>query len=273
MRKLQATIIKELAVQPSIKPEAEITRRVQFLVNYAIASGASGFVLGISGGQDSTLAGMLTQRAALALRAAGHEASFTAVRLPYRVQRDEADARLAVETIGPDHQLEFNIGESVDALVEEFSGATDEQLSDFNRGNVKARMRMIAQYAIAGDQRLLVVGTDHAAEAVTGFFTKFGDGAADVLPLAGLTKSQGRQLLEHLGAPERLIHKTPTADLLDEVPGQPDAVELGFDYDTIDAYLTGKKIPNAQAEAIEARYLATAHKRQGPVTPLDKWWR
>ncbi|MBD4935857.1 ammonia-dependent NAD(+) synthetase, partial [Xanthomonas citri pv. citri] len=80
------------------------------------------------------------------------------------------------------------------------------------------RTRMIAQYAIGGQEGLLVLGTDHAAEAVTGFFTKYGDGGADLLPLTGLTKRQGRTLLKELGAPERLYLKEPTADLLDEKP-------------------------------------------------------
>ncbi|MBX4298572.1 NAD(+) synthase, partial [Mycobacterium tuberculosis] len=91
----------------------------------------------------------------------------------------------------------------------------DDKLSDFNKGNVKARTRMITQYAIAGQEGLLVIGTDHAAEAVTGFFTKYGDGGAGRLPLAGLSKRQGRSLLKELGADERLYLKVPTADLLD----------------------------------------------------------
>src|SRR5690606_34047939 len=112
--------------------------------------------------------------------------------------------------------------------------ALAEPLRDFTKGNVKARARMIAQYAIAGQHGHLVVGTDHAAEAVTGFFTKFGDGGADVLPLSGLTKRQGKQLLEALGAPERLYLKLPTADLLDERPGQTDETDLGISYAQID---------------------------------------
>ena len=146
-------------------------------------------------------------------------------------------------------------------------------IRDSTKGNVKARVRMIAQYAIAGQSALLVVGTDHAAEAVTGFFTKYGDGGADLLPLSGLTKRQGRSLLEHLGAPERLYTKAPTADLLDNKPGQTDETELGIRYAQIDDYLEGKDTDHAVAELIEARYLATRHKRALPVTPFDDWWR
>lgn len=124
---------------------------------------------------------------------------------------------------------------------------------------------MIAQYAIAGDKGLLVVGTDHAAEAVTGFFTKYGDGGADILPLSGLTKRQGKALLRELGAPERFITKAPTADLLDATPAQADESELGLTYDTIDDYLEGKAVDASIARQIENRYTATAHKRNLPV--------
>ncbi|MFM2475522.1 NAD(+) synthase, partial [Burkholderia cenocepacia] len=142
--------------------------------------------------------------------------------------------------------------------------AAGADLADFARGNVKARIRMVVQYAIAGRDDLLVVGTDHAAEAVTGFFTKHGDGAADVLPLTGLTKGQGRALLEHLGAPERLVAKTPTADLLDDAPGQSDETELGLTYAQIDAYLEGREVPSDVADRIEDRYERTRHKRHLP---------
>src|SRR5664279_2896430 len=120
---------------------------------------------------------------------------------------------------------------------------------------------------------MLVVGTDHAAEAVTGFFTKFGDGGADILPLSGLTKRQGRALLEHLGAPERLYLKAPTADLLDDTPGQTDEANLGLSYTQIDDYLEGKEVDAAVADAIQLRYIATQHKRTVPVTPFDDWWQ
>jgi NAD+ synthase len=133
-------------------------------------------------------------------------------------------------------------------------------------------MRMIAQYALAGERGLLVVGTDHAAEAVTGFFTKFGDGGADILPLTGLTKRQGRALMRELGAPERLYLKTPTADLLDGNPGQSDEANLGLTYQDIDAFLEGEEIAPEVAERIEARFLQTRHKRTVPVSMFDDWW-
>lgn len=273
MRELQAEIIRTLGAVPEIDPAAEVERRVGFLVDYLAAAHANGFVLGISGGQDSSLAGRLCQLAAERVRDAGGRATFTAVRLPYGVQADEADAQLALGFIRPDETVTFDIRRGTDGIEAEFADATGSELADFVKGNVKARERMVAQYALAGAAGLLVVGTDHAAEAVTGFFTKFGDGAADILPLSGLTKRQGKALLQHLGAPERLWLKAPTADLLDDDPGQTDEANLGLSYQQIDDYLEGREVDAAIAEAIESRYRATEHKRRTPVTPFDTWWR
>lgn len=273
MRPLQAHIVEELHVSPTIDPPAEVERRVAFLTEYVEATGAAGLVLGISGGQDSSLAGRLCQLAVERLAAAGRETSFIAVRLPYAVQADEEDAVLALSFIQPQQTVTFDVKQAVDGFQDEFLRATGAPITDFNKGNVKARARMIAQYALAGQSRMLVVGTDHAAEAITGFFTKFGDGGADVLPLTGLSKRQGKQVLAYLGAPERLYLKAPTADLLDDNPGQTDEDNLGLSYETIDTYLEGGDVDDDAAEALEARYLATRHKRELPVSPFDGWWR
>jgi len=272
MRDLQARIIAELNVSPVIEPADQVRARIDFLKAYLRTSGASGFVLGISGGQDSTLAGLLCRQAVEELIEEGDQARFVAVRLPYGTQHDEADAQLALAYIQPPETVVFNIKESVDELAEEYGEGVGTALSDFGKGNVKARMRMVAQYAIAGEGRLLVVGTDHAAEAVTGFFTKYGDGGADILPLTGLTKRQGRALLEYLEAPEHLHRKVPTADLLDHDPGQSDEANLGLKYHDIDAFLEGEEIDPEIAERIEQRYLETRHKRAAPVSMFDDWW-
>jgi len=273
MREEQARIIRELNVSAEIDAGAEIDRRVGFLVDYVRSTGAKGLVLGISGGQDSSLAGRLCQLAVERLTADGIAAEFVAVRLPYAVQADEEDAQLAVAFIRPTRVITFDIKRGVDGVAAEFGDAVGEKISDFTKGNTKARMRMVAQYALAGDHGLLVVGTDHAAEAITGFFTKFGDGGADILPLSGLSKRQGRALLEALDAPERLYLKHPTADLLDDNPGQTDENNLGIKYSEIDDYLEGKVVDDTVAVALEARYRLTEHKRQLPVTPADAWWR
>lgn len=270
MSALQQEIIRDLGVRPDIDPEVEIEQRTAFLADYLGQTGLQGFALGISGGQDSLLAGMLGQRAAERRREAGFDASFHALLLPYGAQADREDALLACKVIGPDavHDMDIKLG--TDGMATAYDRSEGHPMRDFDKGNVKARMRMIAQYAVASEHKLLVIGTDHAAEAVTGFFTKYGDGGADVLPLSGLNKRQGRQLLRTLGVPEIFTTKKPTADLLDNTPGQADEHELGITYDQLDDYLEGREVADEIADKIEDRYLATAHKRNLPVAFTDQ---
>ncbi|MFD4438529.1 ammonia-dependent NAD(+) synthetase [Nocardia sp. NPDC058519] len=274
MGTLREQIIAELGVLPEIEPKQEVRRRVDFLKDYLATTPAKGFALGISGGQDSALAGRLCQLAVEELRADGVEAKFLAVRLPYGVQADEHDAQTALNFVDPDRTVVVNIRPSADAVGVEVAGALDhERLRDFVRGNIKARERMVAQYALAGQESLLVVGTDHAAEAVTGFFTKFGDGGVDLTPLTGLTKRQGAALLQELGAPSSIWSKVPTADLEDDRPALPDEEALGLRYSEIDDYLEGKDVTPEVAARVESIFTNTRHKRTVPVTPLDTWWR
>ena len=272
-------ILAELGVKATIVPKTEIRRRVDFLKDYLRSTPAKGYVLGISGGQDSTLTGRLCQLASEELRAEGHEATFVAVRLPYGVQADEHDAQIALKFIQPDRSVTVNVKPSADAVAAEVALGLSEQLGaepkvrDFVRGNIKARERMVIQYSIAGQLNLLVVGTDHAAEAVTGFFTKYGDGGVDITPLTGLTKRQGAALLKELGAPSSVWEKVPTADLEDDRPALPDEVALGLTYAQLDDYLEGADVAPAVAAKLESVHLATRHKRAVPVTPLDDWWR
>lgn len=272
-KELQRHIISELGVKPQIDPAQEVEERVQFLCDYVRATGTKGFVLGISGGVDSTLAGRLAQLAVEKLQADGVEATFYAVRLPYGVQADEAEAAAAMEFVAGENQVTINIKKATDGMERAFAEGLGREISDFNKGNVKARMRMIAQFAIAGDNGLLVLGTDHAAENVTAFFTKFGDGAADLLPLAGLNKRQVRQILEHLGAPEAVWSKVATADLLDDQPQRSDEEELGITYNEIDDYLEGKEISDEAAANLEGKWMRGRHKRTVPVEPSHTWWR
>lgn len=272
MGSLQKSIIAELGVSATIDPQTEIDRRVDFLKRYLVSTGTSGFILGISGGQDSCLTGRLCQLAAESVRADGGEATFVAVRLPYGEQADEDDAQIALQFIQPDRSEVYNVKPGSDATAEVVVQTIGEPLKDLVRGNIKARERMILQYAVAGQQNLLVVGTDHAAEAVSGFFTKFGDGGVDLTPLTGLTKRQGAQILWHLGAPESVTSKVPTADLEDDRPALPDEEVLGVTYSQIDDYLEGQDVDAAVAERIETMFLRTRHKRTVPVTPFDDWW-
>ncbi|CAB0573928.1 ammonia-dependent NAD(+) synthetase [Corynebacterium diphtheriae] len=271
---MRNNIIHRLGTKPTIDPATEIRNRVEFLTRYIKHSGTKGFALGISGGQDSTLAGRLAQLAVEQLRIAGYPAEFWAIRLPYGVQADEDDAHIALEFIQPDHSVVINIKEATDAAARATAQALGLQdVGDFNKGNIKARQRMIAQYALAGEKKLLVIGTDHAAENVTGFFTKFGDGGADILPLAGLSKHQGAALLEHLGAPASTWEKVPTADLEEDRPALPDEEALGVTYREIDAYIEGNEEVSPEAQQrIEHLWKIGEHKRHLPVAPDDTWW-
>lgn len=271
---LRQAIIAELDVQPTIVPKVEVRRRIDFLKDFLRSTPATGFVLGISGGQDSTLTGRLCQLAAQELRAEGREAAFVAVRLPYGVQADEDDAQIALRFIQPDRSIEVNIKPGADAAAAEVARSLEEAgLRDFVRGNIKARERMVVQYAIAGQLNMLVVGTDHAAEAVTGFFTKYGDGGVDLTPLTGLTKRQGAALLQELGAPPSVWEKVPTADLEDDRPALPDEIALGMTYAELDDYLEGQDVTAEVAARVESIFRTTRHKRTVPVTPFDTWWR
>ncbi len=267
----QQQIAEELTVATGFDAAAEADRRARFLAGQLLATGRQALVLGISGGVDSACAGKLCQRAVEEIRRNGGQATFVAMRLPYGTQRDEDDAQLALTFIEPDTVLTVDVRPASDAALQALltAGFTfrDAYQQDFVLGNIKARQRMIAQYAVAGALDGLVVGTDHAAEAVTGFFTKHGDGAADILPLAGLTKRRVRAIASTLGAPDRLVHKTPTADLEDLAPGKADEDSLGLSYASIDDFLEGQPVSAEVAEAIVARYQLTVHKRNPPIAP------
>lgn len=268
---LQQEIARELQVSETFDAHQEIERRVAFLAERLTSTGLRSLVLGISGGVDSTTAGRLCQLAVERARDAGHEATFYAMRLPYGVQADEKDAQLALGFIEADRVLTVDVKPASDAALEAaLAGGTvfrDAHHQDFVQGNIKARQRMIAQYAVAGAHDGLVVGTDHAAEAVSGFFTKFGDGAADLVPLTGLTKRRVRAVADALGAPAELVWKTPTADLETLDPGKADEDALGVTYDDIDDFLEGKPVDERAFDTIVRRYRLTDHKRQLPIAP------
>lgn len=261
----------ELGVSASFDAPAECGRRIHFLRDYLLQSRLSTLVLGISGGIDSTTAGRMCQLAVEGARAQGAGATFLAMRLPYGVQADESDAQVALAFIRPDETLTVDIKTAADAMLHAVrSGGlqfTDAAQEDFVLGNIKARQRMVAQYAAAGARQGLVVGTDHAAEAVMGFFTKYGDGGFDLTPLGGLTKRRVRALAASLGAPSALINKVPTADLESLRPQLPDEAAYGVTYGQIDDYLESKAVDRRATEVIEAAYRRTRHKRAMPLHP------
>lgn len=275
MESLQKQIIEELHVLPEIDPAEEVRKSVEFLKEYAKKHPfIKGFVIAISGGQDSTLVGKLTQMAVDELNEEAGEQKYScyAVRLPYGEQKDEQEAQDAIQFIQPTKVITVNIKKAVDASVEALREAGI-VLSDYAKGNEKARERMKVQYSIALMTNSVVVGTDHAAEAVTGFYTKYGDGGVDLVPIFRLNKRQGKQLLQYLGCPEHLYKKTPTADLEDDRPQLPDEAALGVSYEMIDDYLEGKTVPEEARKTIEGHYLRSQHKRHLPITIFDDFWK
>lgn len=261
---LQSEIIERLGVKPKIDPEAEVRRRVDFLKQYVTQSGTTGLLIAISGGIDSAVATGLCKRATDELSAeTGREYMTLGVFQPYGDQSDIADSYAVAEAFQLTHKVETNIAEAVDEIALEVEHGfkalgIPRHLSRGGKGNVKARTRMVTQYALAFDLNLLVVGTDHASEAVTGFYTKWGDGAVDITPLSTLNKRQVRQIASYIGVPQSVLDKAPTAGLWE---GQTDESELGITYGDNSDYLEGKEIAAEVREKLEKQYLKTEHKR------------
>lgn len=245
------------------------SERIDYLADFLRSTGRKAYVLGISGGVDSTVAGVLAQRACEKLRAEGYPATFVAMRLPAGVQADESDAQAALAFMSPDVVLTVNVGGASTVLHDRGAAAflasgkkiTAEKM-DFDKGNVKARMRMIAQYQQAAQFEGLVLGTDHNAEAVMGFFTMWGDGACDVTVLGGLNKRQVRAMAKYMGAPQALWSKPAMADLEELNPGQSDDASFGFPYDYLDDFLEGKTIPEHVLNIIVKQFNQTLFKRK-----------
>lgn len=245
-----------------------IRDRINYLKNFLKTTERKAYILGISGGVDSTTTGKLCQIACEELRSEGYGATFVAMRLPAGVQRDEKDAQDSLTFINPDKMLNINIGDAATNLsdqgVLEFTkcgGNINPLQADFHKGNIKARLRMVAQYQAAAMYQGVVIGTDHNSECVMGFFTLFGDGACDVTVLGKLNKRQVRLIAKELGAPEALWNKAPTADLEELNPGKLDDEGFGFKYDYLDDFLEGKTIPEDVEYRIVNHYNQTRFKR------------
>jgi NAD+ synthase len=261
---LQLEIIQRLGVKPQINVDEEIRKRVDFLKDYVKSSGTTGLLIAISGGIDSAVATGLCKLATDELSAeTGKEYMTLGVFQPYGEQNDISDSYAVAEAFNLKHKVETNIEEAVNEIALEVEHGfknmgMSRHISREGKGNVKARTRMVVQYALSFDLNLLVVGTDHASEAITGFYTKWGDGAVDITPLSSLNKRQVRALAEKLGVPRSVLDKAPTAGLWE---GQTDEQELGIRYEDNSDYLEGKDIDPAVREKLEKHYRKTEHKR------------
>lgn len=242
-------------------------RIVTWLRERLTASGARGFVIGLSGGIDSAVAARLCHLAA--------PSRTLCVMLPcYSHPQDEHDARLVADAFRIP-VVKVDLSPTFDALNEALGSAlkgvpTHVHVADIKQqlpgSNVKPRLRMTALYYFANSLNYLVVGTGNRCELALGYYTKYGDGGVDLLPIGGLLKSEVRKVAAALGVPTSIIDKPPTAGLW---MGQTDEAEMGFSYETLERYLTEGpgSVPEAAAQRIGELARSSAHKRALPPTP------
>jgi len=236
-----------------------------FVARYIGRSGAKGIVLGVSGGIDSFLVGALC---AEACRKTG--SALRLVILPKGKQPDIADACDSVRRIAEIYPAAEHDTVSIDGAyegaVKELSGKPGFEQDVYTLGNLQPRIRMMYQYALA--KGMLVAGTDHATEAVTGFYTKYGDGGTDINPIQELVKDDIYDMAAMYGAPVALMEKKPAAGLGISAD---DESELGISYKDLCAYLKGGMVGYGAREKIEAAYYRSAHKRAMPASLKDEY--
>lgn len=269
MRQTRKHIISTLMVETQKKNETRedfitriINERSGFLKKYLSYAKAEGYVLGLSGGVDSFVASALVKHAGLNL---------LSIALPYGKQYDIEDTNKCVKILNPYRFIVHNIKDAVDS---QFNILDVENMSvekiNLLKGNIMARERMSVQYSYGYMYNYLVIGTDHATEAITGFYTKFGDGACDITPLSGLTKDVIYEIAKRFSAPNSILEKAPSAGLWE---GQTDENELGISYQSICNYLNKKDVSQEEEIKLENIYAKTEHKRHLPVTIKDTWWK
>jgi NAD+ synthase len=249
------------------EPEETVSRLERFLSTHVEETGARCLVVGMSGGLDSSVA------AALCARAVGGQ-QVLGISLPERETKNVRgleDARL----VASKHRIRFKIIDITQIVEASRTTLSAKMARGTPWGNVKARLRAMAVYYFANTKHGLVVGTGDKSEIMLGYFTKFGDGACDLLPLADLYKTSVRNLARHLGIPERIRVKASSPELW---PGQTAEKELGLSYEKLDRILwglerwmtpeeivreTGLKL--ALVRKVRERWLKSEHKRRPPL--------
>lgn len=237
----------------------EIDRVVEWIRETVKNAKQNGVVVGLSGGIDSAVVANLVKRA--------FPEDAIGVILPVKSStKDSIDARAVAEKCGL-HWIEMDLSVSHELIFDDIKVKLDRDLNGRARitdANLRARLRMSTLYGVANSLGYLVAGTDNAAEVLTGYFTKYGDGGVDFLPIANLTKREVYEWAKILGVPQQIMDRAPSAGLWE---GQTDEAELGVKYDEIDDYLEGKEISEAAKARIEHLYNVTAHKRTMPPKP------
>ncbi len=226
---------------------------VSWLQEYAQQAGADGAVFGMSGGVDSAVVSVLCKKA--------FKENVLGLIMPcYSDEEDEKDARLVAD--------KFNIKYHtvvLDRIYDEFLKTVEQSDNLMAKVNIKPRLRMITLYYYASINNFLVVGSENKSELTVGYFTKYGDGGADLWPIGNLVKSQVKELAAYLGIPQKIIEKTPSAGLW---MGQTDEEEMGITYDELDKYILTGRLSSPEKEAkIKALHKNSEHKRQLPQIP------
>ena len=214
-----------------------------------------GLVYGNSGGKDSALVGILCKTAC---------DNTLGVILPCTSKRNYDEETADALTVARQYGIEtrtVDLTPVKEAELKALEGVT--ALNGAALANMAPRLRMLTLYAIAAAEGRLVVGTGNRSEAYVGYFTKWGDGAHDLNPIADLTVTEIYAFLRYLKASEQLIRKAPSAALFD---GQTDESEMGVGYGELDAYLNGADIPADKKQIVERLHKASEHKRRGILT-------
>jgi NAD+ synthase len=231
-------------------PQKIVDHIVSWLKTQLKQSRASGYILGLSGGVDSATCAALIKKAT---------ADCLGLILPIESSvEDSDDAAMVASTFGLRTEY-VDLTSVYQALLKLLPGS-----DRIAQGNIKARLRMVTIYYYANVHNYLVCGTGNNTEITLGYFTKFGDGACDVLPLGDLDKSQVREIARELGVPDKIIKKVPSAGLWQ---GQTDEGEIGFSYDEMDAALGEIKAGRATgdcAQVLQGMIARSEHKRQLP---------
>ena len=223
---------------------------MKFMADYKESAHASGYVLGLSGGVDSSLVALLAKESV------GKE-HLTCIMMPIHSLKDDLEDALELAKTHDIHYEIFDASDVFDRYIEEFSHLGIE-LDTATKANLKARIRMSILYAYGQKHNYLVLGTDNKDERYTGYFTKYGDGAADLYPIAKLVKGEVIEAAKILGVSSRLAERTPSAGLF---PGQTDESEMGIKYKDLDSYLLGKGAPEEAVAKIERLHRISEHKR------------
>ncbi|MBM7569534.1 NAD(+) synthase [Aquibacillus albus] len=242
--------------------QEKIDKLVEWLQQQVEEAGVNGLLVGVSGGIDSAVVTNLVKRAA--------PENSLAVILPCKSNpKDMEDAKKVIDRAGIS-SLTVDLSETHEVLISNIQrqlteqNALHEEQQQLADANLRARLRMSTLYTLATNYKYLVVGTDNAAEWFTGYFTKYGDGGVDLVPLVHQTKGDVREMAKYLDVPDEIINKQPSAGLWE---GQTDENEMGTSYAIIDSYLKGKEIPHKDKEIIERMHRNSAHKREMAKAP------